>query len=178
MHEFDISILNFIYHWCHNYLLDKVMPWITSLGSSGFIWIVIAIILLIRKNYRKAGLMTICVLLLTTLLGEGIIKHLAQRPRPFADIPTMKLLIPKPVSYSFPSGHTASSFAAAGILAKEFKRYRIPVILLAALIAFSRMYLYVHYPTDIIGGILLGLVCAKLIQYIFSLVHGEISVKQ
>lgn len=103
-------------------------------------------------------------LIIATTLGEGIIKSWVQRPRPFADIPVYKLLISKPLTYSFPSGHTASSFAATGILWRDFRKYRGYILVGASLIAFSRLYLYVHYPSDIIGGIALGLFCSWIVR--------------
>jgi undecaprenyl-diphosphatase len=120
---------------------------------------------MITPKYRKVGILTICALILSSILGEGLIKHLVKRPRPFIADPAVQLLIAKPLSYSFPSGHTTSAFAAAGIIVKMVKRYRAYVITLALLIAFSRMYLFVHYPTDIVGGIILGLVCSKIVIY-------------
>jgi undecaprenyl-diphosphatase len=91
-----------------------------------------------------------------------------QRIRPSADIPEINMLIAKPLSYSFPSGHAASSFAVAGVLSKYFKKYAPEFLGLASLIAFSRLYLYVHYPTDVLAGIILGLICSRIIIYIFN----------
>lgn len=168
LQNLDINILNFISNHFHNSILDKIMPVITILGNNGMIWIILSLPLLISKKYRHVGFMAIGALLLSYLLGEGILKHLVQRSRPFVNLPAMDLLIAKPLSYSFPSGHTASSFAAVGILWREFKRYRIYMVTLAALIAFSRMYLYVHYPTDILGGILLGLACSWIVFRVYE----------
>ncbi len=166
--NFDINILNFISHHLHNSLLDKIIPVITTLGNNGMIWIILSLPLLISKKYRHVGFMTLGALLLTYLVGDGILKHLFQRPRPFVSMPALDLLIAKPQSYSFPSGHTSSSFAAVGILWREFKQYRIPMVILAALIAFSRMYLFVHYPTDILGGIIVGLFCSWIVFRIYK----------
>ena len=117
--------------------------------------------------------MALGALILSTILGEGILKHVVQRVRPSEDIPAVNLLIAKPLSYSFPSGHTASSFAVAGVLAKYFKDYAIEFLGLASLIAFSRLYLYVHYPTDVLAGIILGLICSRIIIYMFSRVSKD-----
>ena len=162
--DFDIAVLNFINSYCHNPVLDRIMPLITYLGDMGFVWVIISVVLLANKKYRRTGIMVICALIMASLLGDGIIKNLIQRPRPCVDIPAFKLLIAKPLSYSFPSGHTATAFAATGVLAKAFEKYRIYIILLASMIAFSRMYLDVHYPTDIIGGIILGFFCSAMVN--------------
>lgn len=164
----DDSILLYINNNMHGQIMDKAMIFITSLGNAGFIWIVITVFLISNKKYRNAGLMALGALILSTLLGEGIIKHIFHRMRPSDVIPAANLLISKPLSYSFPSGHTASSFAAAGVLAKYFKKYTLELYCLASLIAFSRLYLYVHYPTDILAGIILGLLCSRITIYLFN----------
>ncbi len=166
--KFDSSILLYIKDNMHGTIMDKVMVAITSLGDNGAIWIIIAIILMINKKYRKIGFMALIALLLSTILGEGILKNVVQRIRPSADIPAIDLLIVKPLSYSFPSGHTTSSFAVAGVLAKYFKNYALEIFSLASLIAFSRLYLYVHYPTDVLAGVVLGLICSGIIVYLFN----------
>ena len=166
--QLDISILLYIKDNMHSPIMDKIMVIITSLGNGGAVWIIIAALLIINKKYRAIGFMALGALLLSTVLGEGILKHVVQRVRPSADIPAINILITKPLSYSFPSGHTTSSFAAAGILAKYFKHYAFYFFSLASLIAFSRLYLYLHYPTDILGGIVLGLVCNGIIICLFN----------
>lgn len=172
----DNSILLYIKNNMHGHIMDKAMVVITSLGDKGLIWIIIAALLIINKKYRKIGFMALAALILATILGEGILKHLVQRVRPSADISAANLLIPKPLSYSFPSGHTTSSFAVAGVLAKYFKDYALELFGLASLIAFSRLYLYVHYPTDVLAGIILGLICSKITIYMFSKVSQDTTV--
>ena len=167
----DSSILLYIKENMNGAIMNKVMVVITSLGDNGAIWIIIAIILMINKKYRKIGFMALLALLLSTILGEGILKNVVQRIRPSVDIPVVDLLIAKPLSYSFPSGHTTSSFAVAGVLAKYFKKYVLGIFSLASLIAFSRLYLYVHYPTDVLAGIVLGLICSGIIIYLFTKVN-------
>lgn len=178
--HFDNYILLCINNNMHGYVMDKMMVFITHLGSGGFIWITIAVLLMINKKYRNIGFMVLGALLLNTILCEGILKHLVQRMRPSTYIPAANLLIPKPSSYSFPSGHAASSFAAAGVLAKYFKGYAFVFFGLASLIAFSRLYLNVHYPTDVLAGIILGLICSKIIIYVFNRVnkHAAITMKE
>lgn len=169
----DNAILLFIKNNMHWYVMDKVMVVITSLGNGGAIWIVIACVLIISKKYRKTGLMLSGALILGAVFGEGILKHVVQRIRPCASIPAANLLISKPLSYSFPSGHTTSSFAAAGVLAKYFKDYAFGFFTLASLIAFSRLYLYVHYPTDVLAGIILGLICSRIVICAFGRISNN-----
>jgi undecaprenyl-diphosphatase len=164
----DNSVLLYIKDNMHGHIMDRAMVIITTLGNGGIIWIMIAILLMSNKKYRNIGFMALVALILSTVLGEGILKHVIQRIRPSADIPAVNLLISKPLSYSFPSGHTTSSFAVAGVLAKYFKDYALEFFSLASVIAFSRLYLYVHYPTDVLAGIVLGLICSKVTIYIFD----------
>ena len=170
LQNIDNSILLFIKNNMHSYIMDKAMVTITSLGNGGVVWIIIAVLLIINKKYRKIGFIVLGALTISAVLGEGILKHLIQRIRPCADIPAINMLITKPLSYSFPSGHSASSFAGAAVLSNYFKKYKFVFFGLAFLIAFSRLYLYVHYPTDVLAGIILGLLCSKvsiiLSQYI------------
>lgn len=168
----DNSILLYIKNNMHGHMMDRAMVIVTSLGNKGFIWIIIAVLLIINKKYRKIGFIALGALILSTILGEGILKHVVQRIRPSADISAVNLLISKPLSYSFPSGHTASSFAVTGVLVKYFKKYAPGFWILASLIAFSRLYLYVHYPTDVLGGIILGLICSNVVIYVFSKFSG------
>lgn len=148
--------------------MDKFMVIFTTLGNMGTVWIVIALLLILGKKYRRIGFMVLIAMLLGTILGDGIVKHVVMRIRPSESIPIDKLLIPKPLSYSFPSGHTTSSFAAAGILCRYFKKYAALFLILAFLIAFSRLYLYVHYPTDVLGGVILGLLCSRIAVELFQ----------
>ena len=166
--KFDSSILLYIKNNMHGTIMDKFMVISTYLGNGGLIWLIIIALLMINKKYRKIGFMALGALILSTVLGEGILKHVVRRIRPCADIPAVNLLIAKPLSYSFPSGHTTSSFAVAGVLAKYFKEYAPEFFSLASLIAFSRLYLYVHYPTDVLAGIVLGLICSGIIIYLFN----------
>lgn len=162
----DFQILDFIQTYLRTPFLDSFFSRITHLGDAGTVWILIAVILLFTKRYRKAGLGMLLTMLIAYILGDLIIKPLAGRARPFT-YRDIKLLIPPPGQYSFPSGHSASSFGAAVFLYLCNKKLGIPAFVLAALIAFSRLYLYVHYPTDVLGGILLGTACAVFVFCVF-----------
>ncbi|AGF55688.1 undecaprenyl-diphosphatase [Clostridium saccharoperbutylacetonicum] len=174
LQNIDNSILEFIKNNMHSSIMDKIMIICTYLGNGGAIWIAIAALLTISKKYRKVGFLTLGALALSAILGEGILKHLIQRTRPCIDIPAIDMLIAKPLSYSFPSGHAASAFAAVTVLSKYFKKYRIVLLGLALSIAFSRLYLYVHYPSDVIAGIILGLMCGKASMTLLQFITGKI----
>lgn len=164
IHDVDVAVLNGIHNIFSSAFFDAVMPFITSLGDNGFIWIIAAIAFLFFKKTRKMGIMIGVALLVGLILGNGVLKNLFARIRPF-DIENALItdpLIGKPLDFSFPSGHTMASFEAATVMLTQDKRFGIPALVLAILIAFSRMYLYVHYPSDILGGIIFGVLFGLL----------------
>ena len=142
---------------------DVVVPLITRLGDAGIIWIILTVLLLIIPKTRKTGVIMMAALLADVLLCNVVIKNLVARTRPFDVNTGVQLLIEKPQDYSFPSGHTAASFASvtALYLAGEKKMWKAALVL-AVLIALSRLYLYVHYPTDVLGGVLAGAISGYL----------------
>lgn len=140
----------------HTPILDRVMLYITKLGDHGMIWIVTGICLLCSKKYRKCGVVVLLSLLASLILGNGILKNLIKRDRPCWIHPDIALLIKNPRDYSFPSGHTFSSFAAAISIFYYEKRFGSACLALATLIGFSRLYLYVHFPTDVAAGAIFG----------------------
>ena len=151
---------------------DVLMPFFSWLGDFGLIWIVLAAVLLGIPKTRRLGLTIAAALLVDLLLCNLLIKPMVARTRPY-DINTLiELMVKKPFDYSFPSGHTAAAFAAVSAMFFAKSHLWIPSGILAILIAFSRMYLYVHYPTDIIGGIVVGIVSgavgAALVHRFFS----------
>lgn len=136
---------------------DILMCFITKLGDAGIIWILLAVILIFIPKKRKSGMMLAAALCVEVLLCNGILKNLFCRIRPCDMNTSIQLLIARPNDFSFPSGHTAASFAAVAALylAGEKKIWK-PALVFAVFMAFSRLYLYVHYPTDILGGIIVG----------------------
>lgn len=152
----ELRILDLI-QTLHTPAGDMLMCFFSKLGNAGAIWVLLTVILLCVPGKRKAGIFLAGALLVDVVLCNGILKHLFARVRPCDVNTAVSLLIPRPLDYSFPSGHTAASFASvtALFLAGEKKLWK-PALILAMLIAFSRMYLYVHYPTDILGGIVAG----------------------
>lgn len=181
--NFDFSVFQWIQEhvWCA--FLDAVMPIITVLGEGGWVWIVIAVLFLFMPKYRKAGVTMAFALILMLILNDGILKNVFARPRPFNFEPfealyavfpqgadgKPELLVGLPSSFSFPSGHTSSSFAAAfAILLNKKWKAGVPALLLAALIGFSRNYLMVHYPTDVLFGALMGVLYAVLAYFLIA----------
>lgn len=146
--------------------LDKFMVCITRIGNTGAIWLLISLALLVSPSNRKSALKIISTLFLTSILGEIIIKSLVGRLRPSKATPQEQLLIKKPKTYSFPSGHTASSFAAASMIGFEYPVFVLPAFFLAISIAFSRLYLKVHYPSDVLAGAFLGVTCSAVIRFL------------
>ena len=155
----EIKILDWI-QGIRTPIVDTIMCFITSLGNMGLIWIILAVVLILIPRTRKSGLVVMAALIIDVILCNGILKNLFARVRPCDVNTAVQLLVPRPSDYSFPSGHTAASFSAVAALffagKKKMWKMALP---LAVLIAFSRLYLYVHYPTDILGGILVGIVC-------------------
>jgi len=178
LNSIDYNLLIQIHSLTQNSFLDSVMPYISAMGDMGAIWILFSLILLANKKYRMVGIMCLAALLLTATIGEGVLKNLMQRPRPFVLYPSIQPIIPKPPSFSFPSGHTASSFAAAWIISRNLKKAALAAYILAAAIAFSRLYLMVHYPSDILGGILLGTVCAVCAEALLKKYWTKKGLKQ
>ena len=152
----EIQILNMIQN-LRTPIGDTIVPLITKLGDAGIIWIILTLILLLIPKTRKTGVILTAALLVDLVLCNMLLKNLVARTRPFDVNTAVQLLVAKPRDYSFPSGHTAASFASvtALYLAGEKKLWKAALVL-AVLIALSRLYLYVHYPTDIIGGVIFG----------------------
>lgn len=153
---FELNILDW-FQSLHTPGLDKFMISVTKLGNAGIFWIILTLIFLIIPKMRKTGVIMAAALLTDFLICNVFLKNIVTRTRPYDVNTTVELLVEKLRDYSFPSGHTAASFASvtALYLAGE-RRLWIIVLLISCLIAVSRLYLYVHYPTDVLGGIIFG----------------------
>lgn len=154
---FELIVLDFIQSHLRCNLLDTVMPLITALGDVGAIWICSTVVLLLIPKTRRAGVIMAVSLVLESLCCNVILKPLVARVRPFDVNTAVQLLIARPLDFSFPSGHTGASFAAVSALYFSKNRLWIPSLIIAVLIAFSRLYLYVHYPSDVLAGALIGI---------------------
>ena len=168
---FDLPILDWIAEKLWSPFLDAVMPIITMLGDAGIFWIVLAVALLCFPNTRKIGLSMGAALLMGLLICNITLKPLMARIRPY-DYQlahygkTIALLVEPLHDYSFPSGHTLASFEGAVVLTLYNRKWGIPALVLASLIAFSRLYLYVHYPTDVLFALVLGVGIAFLATWL------------
>ena len=180
--KFDESLALF-FQSIHNPITDLPMIIITHLGDEGIIWIILALILLLFKKTRKAGFMVAGALVLCLLVNNIVLKNIFSRERPFAVLESIKLIIDAPSGYSFPSGHTVSSLACATTLFWNFKNSckwaAISAVVLAVLIAFSRMYLCVHFFTDVLAGavvgILLGIASIAITNFVYKKI-GSIKI--
>ncbi len=160
IYTIDFMILDWIQEHLRCGWLDWLMPKITFLGEAGLIWIVLALLFLWMKPRRKCGLKMTVSLVICLVLALLILKNVIARPRPCWINTEMEMLVKVPKDYSFPSGHTLSGVASALIIFKADRLIGIPALILAAVIAFSRLYLYVHFPTDVIAGAVLGILLA------------------
>ena len=178
--SFDLPILEWIQENVANGFLDFLMPIITIFGDAGIFWIACAAVMLIFPKTRKTGLAMGVALVMGLLVCNICLKPLVARMRPLvyeveilgnsaADLlHSGQLLVGKPSDFSFPSGHAIASFEAAGVLMLNNKKLGIPALVLAILIAFSRMYLFVHYPTDVLVSVVLGTLFAILANYLVN----------
>lgn len=148
--------------------LDALMVFVTACGDHGLIWIAVGIILLISRKTRRWGITLLVTLGITWLICEYGVKALAARPRPFMLDPGYALLIAPPSGFSFPSGHTLASFLAATVIAFSpvTRGWKVAAWVMAVLIAFSRLYLFVHFPTDVLAGAIIGVVAALIGVYV------------
>ena len=152
----ELALLDWIQLHLRCGFLDWLMPFVSGLSNHGEIWILFAAVLLLFRRQRTYGLSAACALTLDLVSCNMLLKPLIGRVRPFAFRPDLSLLVPPPGDASFPSGHTAAAFAVVFALKTAGSPLWLPALALAVVTAFSRLYLYVHWPTDVLGGALLG----------------------
>lgn len=158
-------------------LLDQAMTALSSIGNHGILWLLILACLgfLGGKAGRRIAVLGFISLLTGWLLGDFVLKPLFERPRPFMELGDIDLLVDPPADFSFPSGHTAVAFATALVVAMKGKNLllRTGILLLALLVGFSRVYLGVHYPGDVLGGLVLGAFCAGWVVFSYNKICWE-----
>lgn len=165
--QLDGNILLFIQEYIRYGWMEPFWKFITSLGDSGWFWIVLSLLFLIPKKTRKAGIAGILALVIGALITNVTLKNWVARIRPYEVVDGLKLLIERQHDFSFPSGHTCASFAAALAYYRFLPRkWGIASIVLAALIGFSRLYVGVHYPSDVLAGLLVGAFAAWAAGYL------------
>ncbi len=158
--ELDGRILLFIQEYLRFEWLNPIVLFLTRLGDAGVIWILLAAVFLIQKKYQKTGISMAIALLLGLLATNVLLKNWVCRPRPYVTIPGLDALVTAG-DWSFPSGHSTSSMAAAVVIfCRTPRKIGIPAMILGVLICLSRLYVGVHYPSDVICGALIGVLAA------------------
>lgn len=166
MANIDLAVLLWIQEHLRG-VMDGFWIFITSLGDGGWFWIVVGVFLLFFRRTRTAGFTLLTALLINACLTNLTLKDLFARPRPYIVCPELTTLIEKVSGFSFPSGHTSVSFSGALVLYRMMPRKTgIPAVVLASMIGFSRLYVGVHYPTDILGGIVVGIIASTVSYYL------------
>lgn len=172
----DLSILLCIQNSIRTHWLTPIVVFITSLGNAGIFWIAVSLLLLIPKKTRRIGYMSFAALFASLLINNLLLKNLVRRIRPYDLCKILHPLVAKPVDFSFPSGHTGSSFAAAVVLYRRLPgKAGIPLLVLAVLIGLSRLYVGVHYPSDVLAGMLTGLCAGQLGEWMILKLEKRIA---
>lgn len=159
MTMYELQILDFIQNHMKNSVMDVIMKTVSLTGTVGAIWFLFAVILFIKKDTRITSISLCFSLVIGVIICSVIIKPLVARIRPCNVNNIVNMLVACPHDYSFPSGHTTAAFAAATCLMFCKNKFWPYFMVFAFIMAFSRMYLYVHFPTDIIAGCILGFIC-------------------
>src|SRR5262249_43382220 len=153
--------------------LDGLMWFVSVIGRGGLVWLAIGfIVTLIRRTTPALLLELTLAIVFASLMANSVLKPLVSRERPFVSTPEILVIGSRPGDGSFPSGHSANAFAGASVLARRLRAGRVLWWALAVLIAYSRIYLGVHYPLDVIGGALLGWVCGAAAGRLTEVVPG------
>jgi Membrane-associated phospholipid phosphatase len=182
--EFDTQILIFLQEIIRNDIINPIMKIITRLGDGGVFWILLTVVLLIIPKTRKLGICSAFSLLLSVIICNVVLKNLFGRIRPYEVIDGLYLLtgIKEASDPSFPSGHTSSSFAAALSIflasTKKQKLFTVWLLILAALISFSRLYIGIHYPTDVFASMALSIGLAFLGTFLGKKLYDYFSEKE
>lgn len=170
----EADILLWIQNNIRNDVLTPIFKFVTTLGNAGMIWIVLSVGLLIPKKTRRVGVLALVSLLFSALIDNVILKNVVARTRPYDLIEGLTSLVGAQKDYSFPSGHTGSAFAAAVVMFRGLpKKFGIPILVFACLMGLSRLYVGVHYPSDVLGGVLIGTGVALLTYWLGTIRIGQ-----
>ena len=180
---FDFEILEFIQANLRNTFCDAFFPAITHLGDAGIFWIALSLILFIIPKTRKIGLCSGLALFINLIIVNFGLKPVIARTRPYDMIEEyaahgLNLLTKIQTDFSFPSGHTSSSFASATVLFAHNKKGGAAALFLAVLIAFSRLYVAVHFPSDVLAAVLIGIICGTIAYFIMKALIKKFSNKK
>lgn len=169
MNQFEAAIILWIQENLRG-VMDGFWVSVTRLGDDGMLWIILGIVLLLWKKTRPIGVTILISLVFDYVIINRTLKGLVARPRPFVVNEAIRPLITNVSPYkSFPSGHSGGAFAAMFALYRWVpKKIGVPALILAALVALSRLYVGVHYPTDIITGCVVGFMCSVWAHYIVT----------
>ena len=158
--------------WIHSFSspgMDAFMLGVTTVSTYAAVWLLAASLLMVTRRERRTGCSMVLAIIVAFILVDLVMKPLVCRERP-CDLADFDLLVSVPDTFSFPSGHTAMAFAGGTVLLIRFRAWGIPAMVLATLVGISRMYLYVHWPTDVLVGALVGTICAVVV---YKLVAGS-----
>ncbi len=167
--KLDEDILLFLQNHARMPILNEILQFYTNLGNAGLIAILTCIILLLLPKTRRVGLTAAISLFIEFLIVNVLLKNAVARTRPYEVIEGLECITKLATDFSFPSGHTGSCFAVATVMFLELpKRYGIPALFLAVLMAYSRLYVAVHYPTDVLAAFFIGVLVAVAVCYMMS----------
>lgn len=163
----DGYFLIFIQEHIRNPICDPIFTGITHLGDGGIFWIILTVVLLCFKKTRRAGVYSACALIGSLIVNNMILKNLVNRTRPYEVVEGLRCMVGLAHDASFPSGHTGASFASSVAMSRQLPRkWAVFFLVLAGLIAFSRLYVGIHYPTDVLGGLCTGIGIGVLVNVI------------
>ena len=169
--QWEADFLLFLQNHVRNDFLNVIMNGLSLMMNSGILAIVLVLFLLVFKRTRRIGVAALIALLVSFVINNLILKNAVARTRPYDAIEGLILIAKKPKDYSFPSGHSANSFVVAGTitwyLTRDKKWIGVLLLILSGLIAFSRLYVGAHYPTDVIFGTISGIIISIVVYLIF-----------
>lgn len=174
--SFDLSVFRFVNGLLQNVFFDFLMPFLTDLNKNKPALLVILVALVVwffkgGRNARLAILMLIPTILLSDQLNSSVIKFIIERPRPCHVLSDVHLLVSCGSGFSFPSSHAVNNFAGALVLSYFVPRSAGGWFTFAGIVAFSRVYVGVHYPSDVVGGAIVGMACGGFIILLFGYVE-------